>query len=312
MSMTIVFTLISLVSLGVLAAVILYFVAQKFKVEEDPRIDETEAMLPGANCGGCGFPGCRGFAEALVKADDISNLNCPVSDSSAMQTIAKYLGHEAAKQEPKVAVLRCNGSCENRPRTNNYNGAESCTIAHNLYAGNTGCQFGCLGHGECVDACNFDAMHMDPITGLPVINADNCVACGACVKACPRNIIELRNKGKKDRRIFVSCVNEDKGGVARKACTAACIGCGKCAKTCPFDAITVENNLAYIDYNKCKLCRKCVSVCPTNAIHEVNFPPKKAPVVKEKPKVEKTETAVKTETVTEVKTNAVDKTEDNV
>lgn len=280
MSMTIVYTIVSLSLLGLLAAVILYFVAQKFKVVEDPRIDEIEGMLPGANCGGCGFPGCRGFAEALVKADDISDLNCPVSDREGMTKIATYLGHEAVVQEPKLAVLRCNGTCENSPKTNNYNGTLSCTIAHNLYGGETACSYGCLGYGECVDACDFDAMYMDPITGLPVISSDNCVACGACVTACPRNIIELRNKGKKERRIFVSCVSEDKGGIARKACTTACIGCGKCVKVCPFEAITLINNLAYIDYNKCKLCRKCVAECPTNAIHELNFPPKKVPVAK--------------------------------
>lgn len=116
---------------------------------------------------------------------------------------------------------------------------------------------------------------MDPQTQLPVVDNEKCVACGACVKACPRNIIELRFKGPKDRRVFVSCVNKDKGGVARKACKVACIGCGKCAKECPFGAITVENNLAYIDFTKCRLCRKCVGVCPTGAIHEVNFPPRK-------------------------------------
>ncbi len=280
MSITIVYTIVSLGALGLLAAIILYFVAQKFKVVEDPRIDETEGMLPGANCGGCGFPGCRGFAEALVKADDIADLNCPVSNSESMQEIATYLGHEAVVQEPKVAVLLCNGTCENSPKLNTYDGASSCTISHGLYAGESGCSHGCLGHGECVDACDFNAMYMDPITGLPVVIDDNCVACGACVKACPRNIYELRNKGKKDRRIFVACSNKDKGGVARKACKVACIGCGKCVKVCPFEAITLENSLAYIDYNKCKLCRKCVPECPTAAIHELNFPPKKAPAPK--------------------------------
>jgi Na+-translocating ferredoxin:NAD+ oxidoreductase RNF subunit RnfB len=275
--MTIVFTIITLSILGVLAAVILYFVAQKFKVFEDPRIDQVEELLPGANCGGCGFPGCRGFAEGLVKADDISDMNCPVSDSESMQKIAALLGHEMADKEPQVAVLRCNGTCDNRPKVNNYDGAKSCTIASSLYAGETGCAYGCLGLGECVDACGFDAMYMDEKTGLPVIIEENCVACGACVKACPNNIIELRNQGKKSRRIYVSCVNQDKGGVAKKACSVACIGCMKCVKVCPFDAITVENNVAYIDYEKCKLCRKCVAECPTGAITALNFPPKKAP-----------------------------------
>ncbi len=283
-------TIITLSALGVFAAIILYFVAQKFKVFEDPRIDQVEEVLPAANCGGCGFPGCRAFAEALVKADDITSLNCPVGGAETMQAAAKIVGKEVGAAAPMVAVVRCNGSCENRPRTNNYDGAENCTIAATLYGGETGCTYGCLGLGECVDACNFDAMFMDEKTGLPVVVEDNCVACGACVEACPKDIMQLRNIGPKSRRIFVSCVNEDKGGPAKKACSVACIGCGKCEQVCAFDAITIKNNLAYIDYEKCKLCRKCVTVCPTNAIHEINFP-----VRKPKPPVEK-KPAAKTET----------------
>jgi len=126
-----------------------------------------------------------------------------------------------------------------------------------------------------VESCKFDAMYMDEETGLPVVIEDNCVACGACVDACPRGILELRNKGKKSRRIFVSCINKEKGGPAKKNCSVACIGCGKCEKVCKFDAITIENNLAYIDYEKCKLCRKCEPECPTGAIHELHFPPRK-------------------------------------
>lgn len=280
-------TIITLGGLGSLAAVILFAAAQKFKVFEDPRIDQVEEALPAANCGGCGFPGCRAFAEALVKADDISALNCPVGGATTMSAVAGILGKEAAQAAPMVAVLRCNGSCENRPRLNNYQGATSCAVAAALYGGETGCSYGCYGLGDCVEACNFDAMYMDPETGLPVIIEDNCVACGACVKACPKSIIELRKKGPKSRRIFVSCVNKDKGAVAKKACAVACIGCAKCQKVCPHDAITVENNLAYIDYDKCKLCRKCVEVCPTNAIHEINFPPRK-------PKTEQEETVKET------------------
>jgi ferredoxin len=133
--------------------------------------------------------------------------------------------------------------------------------------------------GECVEVCHFDALHMDPETGLPVVNQDNCTACNACVEICPKNLFELRKKGKKDRRIYVACMNEDKGGVAKKACDVACIGCTKCEKVCGHDAIKIVNFLAYIDYNKCTLCRKCVEVCPTEAIHEVNFPPKKVKVI---------------------------------
>lgn len=278
MSSVVLYTVLMLSALGVISAVVLYFVAQKFKVYEDPRIDEVEAVLPGANCGGCGYPGCRGFAEAFVKAEDISTLFCPVGGNDTMGNAAKILGKEAAAVDPMVAVVRCAGTPEHRAKTNAYDGAKSCRIATSLYSGDTGCQFGCLGLGDCVDVCNFDAIYIDEVTGLPVVDQDNCTACGACVKACPKFIIELRKKGPKGKRIFVSCVNKDKGGVAKKSCSVACIGCGKCVKTCPHDAITLENNLAYIDFNKCKLCRKCVEVCPTNAIWEVHFPARKPKV----------------------------------
>ena len=269
-------TILTLSILGVLAAVILYFIAQKFKVYEDPRIDETESMLPGANCGGCGYPGCRGLADALVKNDDISALYCPVGGAATMKKIADFLGKSAPDKEPEVAVVRCGGSCAKRQRINVYDGISSCALQASLYGGETGCNWGCLGWGDCVTVCNFKAIEIDKNSGLPVVDQDKCTACGACVKACPKIIIELRKKGVKDRRIFVSCVNKDKGAIARKSCEVACIGCGKCVKTCPFEAITLENNLAYIDYNKCKLCRKCVSECPTGAITECNFPVKKS------------------------------------
>ena len=274
MSTTIIFTVVSLSLLGLLLAVVLYFVAQKFKVEEDPRIDIVEALMPGANCGGCGQAGCRAFAEACTKAENLDNLYCPVGGNPVMQKVAGALGFEVAEKAPMVAVVRCAGSCDKRPKTNVYDGASSCAIMSSLYPGDTGCKYGCLGKGDCTNACNFGAISMDPQTGLPVVDYEKCTACGACVKACPKGVIELRNKGPKSRRVFVSCINKDKGGVARKACSAACIGCGKCAKVCPFGAITVENNVAYIDFNKCKLCTKCVAECPTGAIHAVNFPPR--------------------------------------
>jgi len=277
----ILYTVLMLSVLGVLAAVILYFVAQKFKVYEDPRIDEVEAVLPGANCGGCGYPGCRGFAEAFVKADDISTFFCPVGGNDTSAAAAKVVGKSAVEQAPMVAVVRCSGSPDHRPKTSIYNGATSCKVATTLFSGDTGCQYGCLGLADCVDACTFDAIYMDEKTGLPVVIDDNCTACGACVTACPKDIIELRKKGPKGKRIFVSCINKDKGGMAKKSCSVACIGCNKCVKVCPHDAITLENFLAYIDYDKCKLCRKCVDECPTDAILEVNFPPKRKKVEEE-------------------------------
>jgi len=268
-------TVITLSSIGVVAAVILYFVAQKFKVFEDPRIDEVEEALPAANCGGCGFAGCRNFAEALVKSDEFGDLYCPVGGNDIMAEAAKILGREAVEQDPRVAVVRCAGDCEVRPQTNDFDGAATCAISSALYGGDTGCHYGCLGLGDCERACTFDAIHINPVTKLPEVIDDKCTACGACVTACPKNIIELRKRYKKDRKIYVSCINEDKGGIAKKNCSVACIGCSKCFKICPYEAITMNNNLAFIDSDKCKLCRKCVPECPTNSIIEYNFPPRK-------------------------------------
>ncbi|MGM9764343.1 MAG: Fe-S cluster domain-containing protein [Candidatus Cryptobacteroides sp.] len=281
MSNIIIFTIVVLSVLGLLLAVILFLVAKKFKVEEDPRIDEVEKVLPGANCGGCGHAGCRAFAQSCVEAENLDNNFCPVGGNDTMKKVAAVLGKEVAEKAPMVAVLRCNGSCANRPRTNEYDGVASCRVKAGLYSGDTDCRYGCLGCGDCVSACAFGALSMDPETGLPVIDEEKCTACGACVKACPKALIELRKKGPRGMRVYVSCVNKDKGAVARKACKAACIGCGKCAKVCPHGAITVVDNVAYIDFTKCKLCKKCVAECPTGAIHAVNFP-----VVKPKPAAE--------------------------
>ncbi|MGP1363472.1 MAG: RnfABCDGE type electron transport complex subunit B [Bacteroides sp.] len=273
---TILFTLAVLVGIGLLAAVLLYVVSQVFKVEEDPRIDEVESTLPGANCGGCGFPGCRGFADAYVKAgeDDLGRFFCPVGGNAVMAKVAAVMGRTAEAKAPMLAVIRCAGTPKVRASIANYGGASSCRVSNNLFNGDTGCSWGCLGLGDCVTVCDFDAIHMDAERHLPVVDQDKCTACGACVKICPKHVIELRTKNVKDRRIFVSCINQEKGGVAKKACGVACIGCARCQKECPFDAIVVENNLAYIDFRKCKLCRKCVAVCPTGAIWEVNFPPR--------------------------------------
>lgn len=191
-----------------------------------------------------------------------------------MAKVAEALGQKVEEKAPMVAVVRCQGSFANRPRTNKYDGYSSCKVMSSLYAGNTGCKFGCLGMGDCVAACKFGAISVNEATGIAEVDQDKCTGCGACAKACPKGVIEIRNKGMKDRRVYVSCINKDKGAVTRKACTVGCIGCGKCAKTCPFGAITVENNVAYIDFTKCKSCRKCVEECPTKAIQAVNFPPK--------------------------------------
>lgn len=251
--------------IGLISATLLYIISRKFHVEEDSRIDEIESILPGANCGGCGYAGCRNFAEQCTKATSLDSLLCPVGGNEVMQKIAPILGLNAVEKAPRIAVIRCNGSCENRPQTSHYEGAHSCAVVSSLYTGESNCNYGCLGEGDCVAACEFGGITMDPVTRLPRIDSNICVACGSCVKACPRHLIELRKK--QESMIYVACNNKDKGIIARKVCSVACIGCGKCVKTCPEKAISLSDNLAYIDDNLCLSCQACVDGCPTHAIH---------------------------------------------
>ena len=281
--------IIALGAIGLIAALLLYFASRKFAVHEDERIGQVSEVLPQANCGGCGFPGCAGFAGACVKAADkgsLEGLLCPVGGQPVMEQVAGILGMTVEATAPKVAVVRCNGSCENRPRLVQFDGTQSCKVQQMTGMGETGCPYGCLGCGDCVEACQFDAIHINPETMLPEVDEEKCTACGACAKVCPRQIIEIRLKGLKNRRMVVLCTNKDKGAIANKVCKASCIGCGKCVKVCEkFEAITLTNNLAYIDAEKCKLCRKCEEACPKGAIHAINFPPRK-PKVEETPKAE--------------------------
>lgn len=275
---------IALGSIALVAAVVLFVVSKKFAVKEDPRIGQVQELLPGANCGGCGFAGCSGMASALVAGaarGDISGLSCPVGGQAIMEKVCSLLGMTLGQSDPRVAVIRCNGSCDNRPRIAEYDGLHTCVAMNATGIGETACGYGCLGCGDCVSACQFGGLHMNVETGLPEVDEDLCTACGACATACPRHIIELRKKGPKNRRVFVSCINQDKGVVARKACQVACIGCGKCQTVCKFDAITVADNRAYIDDDKCRLCTKCVDTCPANAIIKVNFPVRKPVVTKQ-------------------------------
>ncbi len=274
---------ITLGLIALIAAVILYVCSKKFAVQEDPRVGAVSEVLPQANCGGCGFPGCSGLASALVKGADggsIEGLRCPVGGDEVMARVADILGLAVAESEPSVAVVRCNGCPTHRPRTVEYDGLRTCAAMNSTGAGETACGYGCLGCGDCVAACQFDAISINPETLLPEVDEAKCTSCGACAKACPRNIIEIRPKGRvvkeQARRVYVSCVNKDKGPVASRACAVSCIACGKCQKVCKFDAITIENNVAYIDPTKCKACGQCVRECPKNAIHATwTLPPLK-------------------------------------
>ena len=261
--------------IAIVAAVVLYVCSKRFAVAEDPRIGEVAAVLPQANCGGCGFAGCSGMAAALVKAadgGDIGQLSCPVGGAETMQRIASILGMTVETGERRIAVVRCQGDCSLRARIAEYDGLDTCRAMNACGMGDTACGYGCLGCGDCSEACSFGGIKINPSTRLPEVNPDLCTACGACAKACPRGIIELRPRGPKDRRLYVACMNQDRGPAAVKACSVSCIGCGKCARECSFEAVSVENNVAYIDPAKCRMCRKCEKACPRHAIVGVNFP----------------------------------------
>lgn len=275
-------------AIGLIAAIVLFLLSKKFTVKEDPRLGEVLEALPGANCGGCGFPGCGGLANACVKATDtgsLDGLNCPVGGQPVMEKVASILGMTVEASNPKLAIVRCNGSCDNRPRIIKYDGFLSCKVANATSMGETGCQYGCLGCGDCVSACQFDAIKINPETGLPEVDSSKCTACGACAKTCPRKIIEIRSvKGAKKMGVVVRCMNKEKGAMAKKACSAACIGCQKCVKVCAFDAVHVDCFLAYIDSEKCRNCRKCEQECPQKAIIGINMPTLKPKPIEEKPK----------------------------
>jgi len=275
MNPVILYTILSLTAIGIVAAVVIYFVSKKFAVQEDDRIGKVEEVLPSTNCGGCGQPGCHAFAKAVVEAGDLTSLHCPVGGNAVMKQVAEILGIKVVERDPYIAVVRCSGSFEHRKKTNVYDGTESCKIAAALYSGDTGCAYGCLGMADCVDVCDFEAMYMDEKTGLPVVIEDKCTACNACVKECPKGILELWPKGKKDQRVYIACLNEEKGSTARKECSVACSGCSKCFEACRYDAITMQNNLAVIDPEKCKLCMECVETCDVHNIITANVTPEK-------------------------------------
>lgn len=251
------------------AAVILYFVSKKFKSKSNPKVEQIEQCLPQVNCGACGKVGCHDFATACSKSteEEFSKLYCPVGGLTVMNKIATLLGYEEQnKKEKRIAVLRCNGSCENAPAQKIYDGIFSCQIAATVSSSPNGCPDGCLHLGDCVRACPFQAIQIDEKTSLPVINPDKCTACGVCVRECPRQLLEIRPINKKGEQVYVACRNRQKGAIARKNCKVACIGCQKCSTI--NSTIKVKDNLSYIPTTLSaeKYGKELSEICPTKAI----------------------------------------------
>lgn len=255
---------ITLGGLAIFFGVVLAFASKKFAVEVDPRVTDIRNVLPGANCGGCGFAGCDAFADAIVKGD-ATIAGCPVGGSELAAKIAALMGVEAGSMEKQVARVICCGDKNNAKEKYEYFGIEDCKAAEMLAGGSKSCRFGCTGLGSCVKACPFDAIHV--VNGVAVVDEEKCTACKKCIAACPKNIIELVPVSKEVR---VLCKNTDKGKAVMEACKVGCIACQKCVKACKFDAIVFENNLAKIDYSKCVNCMMCAEACPTKTIY-ANF-----------------------------------------
>ena len=251
---------------GLAAALILYLVAKKFMVKEDERIGQIEEILPGANCGACGRKGCHDFAEECCKRGKLDGLMCPGAGAEGMQRIAQVLGIAPQTASQKKAFIRCNGTRCHRHVKRNAVIVASCVSAKALAMPEGYCTYGCLGCGDCVRACHFGAMSLDPDSGMPQIDMAKCVGCGVCGTECPQELILLREVAADTEAVVVTCSNRDKGGTARKMCAVACIGCGKCSRSCSEGAISVSGNLAAIDPSLCESCGKCVEECPMHAI----------------------------------------------
>lgn len=256
----IVFAIVVVVVLGLAGGVILVLASKFMAVYEDPRIAQVTECLAGANCGGCGFPGCSGCAAAILAGTAPVTACAPAGPENAA-AIAKIMGQEAPSGERKVAFVRCNGGT-NAVKRFEYRGVHDCISATKVAAGPLECAFGCLGFGSCVQACQFGAMSIGP-NGAAVVDPDKCTDCMACAHACPRHLITEVPVSKK---VHVACANQDKGKAAMSVCSNSCIGCGLCQKECKKDAIHVVNGVAVIDYDKCVGCKLCTKVCPRDAI----------------------------------------------
>jgi len=257
-------TLTSVAALGglaVLLAGLLALANKKLYVQEDPRFDIVEGMLPGTNCGACGYPGCRGFAEALV-ANKILPGKCTVSTEEARLDIAGFLGVDVGAEEKVVARLACAGGLNVSRRRAHYSGLETCRAAALIGGGGKSCAWGCLGLGDCEVICDFDAITMNEYD-LPVVDEGKCTACGDCVDVCPKNLFSLHPVS---HRLWVACMNEEAGDEILEDCEVACTACGRCAMDAPGDLIIMKDNLPVVDYTKKHATTKPIQRCPTGAI----------------------------------------------
>lgn len=260
---TIVLAVIIVAAIGLIAGIGLSLAAIFFATPVDEKFEKVREALPGANCGACGYSGCDGYAKALCDGSAVNGLCSPGGADSA-KVIGEILGSGAVEMVRKTAVVRCIGTLDNTTDKMEYEGIKSCAAAMQHFGGVSGCSYGCMGIGDCVNECDYNAISI--CNGAAHIDYDLCKACGKCVKACPKNLIELVPYSQKK---MVRCRNADKGGVTRKVCTAGCIGCMKCQKNCEAGAITVANSLASIDLSKCTNCGKCAEVCPSKCITDL-------------------------------------------
>ena len=254
------------VAIGLLMGVLLALVSRFFGVEESQKLKEIRACLPGVNCGACGYKGCDDYAAALAEGAAKANLCVPGAEDTA-NTLGAVLGIEIEAPKDVVAFVHCNGNCEATSKKAEYDGISTCRAASMLYGGPDACRFGCLGFGDCAAACPANAICVKD--GIAHVDTSKCLGCGLCSSICPKHIISMVPQ---ETMAVVMCSNQDKGADARKACKNACIGCKKCEKTCENGAISVKNNLAVMDYEKCTHCGACAKACPTGCLTEVYFP----------------------------------------
>ena len=257
---------------GLIAGLLLAFASKFFAVEVDETVAKLREELPGANCGSCGCAGCDEYAAKVAAGEAPANL-CTVGGAAVAAKLGEILGVDVGSVEPKRAVVRCRGHLQTSDYIMEYDGPQTCQAAKLLYNGRTACNFACLGYGDCERACPYDAIHIQD--HIAHVDEDLCIGCGACAKACPNGILEILPRS---QQTYVMCMNHDKAPDTRKVCTNGCIGCKKCERNCEAGAITVENNCAHIDPEKCTNCGKCAEGCPTKCIHLENLP-KVEPIV---------------------------------